>query len=166
MVMKKRMTALAVLGAGVVAVAIAASGSAQTSGGRTLHVFERDKGTTFKVLDRGPKIKHDILSVGDELIAMSPVFDQSRKRRIGLISFDCVTTKPGSKKFPEGEQLCSAAYRFKDGQLTTTGSLRDVGEPVEAVTGGTGAYEGAKGTFVSHRAKNEGGSVDTIKLLP
>ena len=148
---------------GIVAI-LSASGSAQVPGPTTLQVFEREKGSHFGVVDNPPKVKNERtfkFSVGDVVAFNSPIFDQSRATRLGSLSVQCTVTTPGT----DPRSVCVGAFSLKDGTITLTGTLK--GDPktvVVAITGGTGAYTGARGTMTSTTVK--GGAEDTITLLP
>ena len=75
----------------------------------------------------------------------------------------CIATRPG--KIAAATYACSGTFALNDGTITIAALQR--GEPTTqllAVTGGTGAYDGARGTIVSRTLKN--GTEDTITLLP
>ncbi len=164
--MKRLAIVLATAGAAIGTLAIlSASGSAQTPG-TTLRLFESEKGSKFGFVDNPPKIKnrrHAKVSVGDAFAFSSPIFDQSRATRLGTLSVQCTVTTPGTEA--KSESICVGAFRLNDGTIALTAPLK--GEPktvTVAITGGTGAYNGARGTLVSKNVK--GGSEDTITLLP
>lgn len=165
--MKRLAIVLATAGAamGVLAI-LSASGSAQAPAGTTLQLFERERGSSFGFVDNPPKIKNRRnarVSVGDVFAFSGPVFDQSRATRLGSLSVQCTVTKPGTEA--RSEAICVGAFRLRDGIIALTTSIK--GEPrtvTAAVTGGTGAYNGARGTLLSRTVK--GGSEDTITLLP
>jgi hypothetical protein len=101
--------------------------------------------------------------VGDVFAFNSPVFDQARTTRLGVLSVQCTVTRPGSEA--RNESICVGAFRLRDGMITLVTTIK--GDPrtvAAAVTGGTGAYSGARGTLVSTTVR--GGSEDTITLLP
>lgn len=78
-------------------------------------------------------------SVGDRIAYSDPVFDKANRTRLGRAMF--VNT------FQEGSNvLVAGAIRLRDGTITLAGTLRN-GEADIAVTGGTGAYAGWRGTY-------------------
>jgi hypothetical protein len=168
----KRFTPAAALAtaSAVVAVSIiAATAGGQAPEGRTLTLISVAKGATFGLADNPPKTTFTSegeprrLSVGDVETFSLPVTDQ-KGNRLGRINGHCVIVKPG--KAHNHEEYCAVAYRLKGGVITAaTGLLGDTGKVSAAVTGGTGAYEGARGSLISVTAKN-GNSTDTIHLLP
>ena len=78
-------------------------------------------------------------STGDQVIYSDPVFDAKNKKRLGRAMF--------ANTFQEGSNvLVAGAIRLRDGTITLAGTLLN-GAPSIAVTGGTGAYAGARGTY-------------------
>ncbi len=165
--MKRLAISLSTAGAAIATVAVlSAPGSAQDPGGTTLEVFERERGTSFGFVDNPPRAKNrrdQRVTVGDVFAFNSPVFDESRKTRLGALSVQCTVTRPG--KEAQSESVCSGAFRLRDGTIALTGTLK--GSPrtvVIPITGGTGEYNGARGTLRSTTVKN--GSVDVLEMLP
>ena len=165
--MKRLAIVLATAGAAIGVLAIlSASGSAQAPGTTTLQLFERERGSSFGFVDNPPKIKNRRnarVSVGDVFAFSSPVFDQSRATRLGTVSVQCTVTKPGTEA--RSESICVGAFQLKDGTIALTAPLK--GEPrtiTVAITGGTGAYAGARGTLQTTNVR--GGAEDVITLLP
>src|SRR4051812_39093004 len=91
---------------------MAASGSAQTPG-TTLQVFEAEKGSTFGFVDNPLKVKKNRVSVGDAFAFNSPVLDQARATRLGVLSVQCTATTPGKEK--QAETMCTGAFRSPTG---------------------------------------------------
>jgi hypothetical protein len=146
----------------VVLALMSTSGSAQTPG-TTIQLFESEKGASFGFVDNPPKSKNDRASVGDAFAFNSPVLDQARQTRLGNLSVQCTVTRPGKES--KAETACSGAVRLADGMITLSTSIKGNPKTVAAaVTGGTGAYNGARGSLTSTTV--EGGSEDTITLLP
>jgi hypothetical protein len=151
--------------AAAVALVLAANGSGQVAGARTIKLFEAPTGGTFGFVDNAPKTnrKDPHASIGDILAFSNPIFDESRTHRLGISSAQCIATRPG--KIAAATYACSGTFALNDGTITIAALQR--GEPTTqllAVTGGTGAYDGARGTIVSRTLKN--GTEDTITLLP
>lgn len=164
------MRSLAVVGvaAALVATVIATAGG-QTPQGRTLVLIELTKGATFGSVDNPPKstLTHERqpqrLSVGDLEVFSLPVADQQGHRH-GRLDGQCVATRPGTPRVHE--EFCTAAFRLNDGRISlATAQIGESSTFVAAVTGGTGAYEGARGTLTSIMSKS-GRSTDTLHLLP
>jgi hypothetical protein len=161
--MKRLAIVLLAAGATVAALALmSASGSAQTPG-TTLTLFERDRGSSFGFVDNRPRSKNDRVSVGDMFAFNSPIFDQARTTRLGVLSVQCTVTRPGKEL--RAESVCTGVFRLREGMITLATSIKGDPETVTAaVTGGTGAYNGARGSLTS-RSVN-GGSEDIVTLIP
>jgi hypothetical protein len=139
--------------------------SAQTPSGRTITVFEPRGGSTFGFVDNPPTTTRTrpSLSVGDSLAFGSRVLDASRTRRLGTSASQCTVTQPGG--LSTAVKTCFGTFALKGGTLAVATEIR--GEPntiVLAVTGGTGAYNGARGTMTSRLSSR--GSADTFVLMP
>ena len=148
-----------------VALVLAAGGSGQVSGARTIKLFEAPKGSTFGFVDNAPKTsrKDPHASIGDILAFSNPIFDGSRKHRLGVSSAQCIATRAG--RVASAIYTCSGTFALNDGTIAVAALQR--GEPTTqqlAVTGGTGAYDGARGTIVARMLKS--GTEDTIRPLP
>jgi hypothetical protein len=145
----------------VVLVVIPAGAQAPT----TLSFKEVNKGGTFKIVDVPPKRKnrHASPSVGDGFVFTNPL-KKSATTTAGTLHADCTVTK-GGKRFSSLIVLCDGAFKFANGTIyVSTLTKLTQKTTVGAVTGGDGAYAGARGTFESRTVK--GGSQDTINLLP
>jgi hypothetical protein len=79
--------------------------------------------------------------------------------------FATETVMAGSR-YPGVTNLIHAVFRFRDGQIVIDAVVdeRHPDKARAAITGGTGAYEGARGTFATHPGTN--GSTDEMLLLP
>jgi hypothetical protein len=151
--------------AATIALVLVAASSGHVSGARTIKLFEAPKGSSFGFVDNAPKTsrKDPHASIGDILAFSNPIFDASRTHRLGLSSAQCIATRPG--RIASATYTCSGTLALNDGTITIAALQR--GEPTTqqvAVTGGTGAYDGARGTIVSRMLKS--GTEDTITLLP
>lgn len=163
----KRLAAV-VAGAALLASVVVAGAGGQAPPGRTLVLTELAKGGRFGFVDNPPKVKRTKgraprLSVGDLLVFSSPIADQQGSR-VGRLHVQCVVSVPGTSR--TAEQVCTGVFRLKDGLIGVAAAL--AGEPTTVsaiVTGGTGAYEGARGTLTSVSHRN-GSSTDTLHLLP
>jgi hypothetical protein len=162
--MKKRFAILATAAAAATVVAgiLTTSGGAQEPGERTFKVIE-ERGGTFKLIDRAPKARNPgnpRLSVGDAFVYSSPLFNEA-KQRIGNIHVSCAVTRGGT--FGRARGQCNGTYDLRDGTLAISAVMRGV--PRIAVVGGTGAYEGARGS-ITFRELPRDRTEDTIHLLP
>lgn len=109
------------------------TGGAPTSALLTLTVIERAvSDTVVDVGDPGD-------SIGDTLAFGNPVFDQTNQQQVGQSQGSCVRVVIG--------QLweCSFTTILSDGQLSVQGPFSDTDTTILTITGGTGAYIGARG---------------------
>ena len=157
----KRVLLLVPVLAVMAAIVFATTGGAQTSGERTLKFVERGGKDAF--IDNPPRQtrRHPQPSVGDEFIFSSPMYDESGARA-GTVVFHCVIA-PGKSRTTD----CSGNAKLKDGTITVAGRASDSQTTVVAITGGTGAYEGARGsvTSVDRTSADNSPSDDTVHLL-
>jgi hypothetical protein len=99
-------------------------------------------------------------SVGDMLVFANGVFDSANKTQLGGDQGYCVRTIVGKS------WECFWTLTLKDGQITIEGPFKDEGDSLMTVTGGTGAYAGAKGSMKLHPRDAKGSSYDfTYDLL-
>ncbi|MDQ6777619.1 MAG: hypothetical protein M3071_15715 [Actinomycetota bacterium] len=142
------------------AVAVPAFTTAQTSGGaRRITVQEK---VVDVVKDDLPPKSESKVSLGDRLITRQSLFD-ANKKALGTLYTDCSGVGPTKPLF-DATLECSATYRFNDGQVVTSGATRlSRGEPIP-VTGGTGAYAGARGTVHTTQPATGFDSADLITI--
>jgi hypothetical protein len=166
------MRRLMLAGTASVAITFAAtpSGSAQDAGARTITFFQDGSGATTKFIDAAPKSptpklisKRFRFSPGDVLIATAPALDSTGGTRIGTL-YSRITIVVGGKlraSIASGDSVVN----LRDGQIVVAGAARvgDASQP-GAVTGGTGAYEGARGSAAA--TATDQGAETTIRLLP
>jgi allene oxide cyclase len=81
----------------------------------------------------------------------NPVFDAANKTQVATDNGTCVRTAVG-KAFE-----CVWTLTRSDGQITVEGPFFDTKESTLAITGGTGAYDEARGQMKLH-ARNEKGT--------
>jgi hypothetical protein len=155
---RKLILALALL-AGVVAI----SSALAASGGKA------PTGTTIKLLEdeaRGTRVPighHTGLAAGDEGVG-TRTLRTMQKKPIGQLNISCVTTRGGLNWI----QICTGVYTLPGGTLVgTTLDVPSQGPNTLhiAITGGTGRYEGARGS-VTGVGSGTGLATDTIHLLP
>jgi hypothetical protein len=151
---------LAVTVLGTVAVA---SGSAQRPGERTITLVGREG--SFHFLDNQPRqgsVEEEPPSAGDVFVGSEFLYTRSG-RRAGTLGFQCTVVVGGVRP----RVHCVGAYGLARGQLM--GQTVDAGRRGNvmeiAITGGTGAYRGARG-YVVTRQRRGGGTTETIHLLP
>jgi hypothetical protein len=149
--------------AGVLAtlVVMSTSGTAQTPGARTFTLSELERSATFRFIDNPPRSFRNgrgSVSPGDIATVRTPLADAT-KHRVGWLNAACIVTKPG-KTFARAVLQCDLGFELKDGHIAAAATVRgESRRQVSAITGGTGAYEGARGSVTSKRK-------DTFHLLP
>ena len=130
---------LAVLAA-TAGVALAQTGHGSTRPSGQIHVVLPSTGGHVEFFD----FNGDGLSLGDRLASVGPIVDESQTHRVGTSYLDCWVA--GAQLLDGSPYDCTNVLRFADGTINTQGldphGLSDV---FFAVTGGTGAYEGASG---------------------
>ncbi len=168
MIKRKRVIAgalaLAVAGFGVAACGSDDDATKLTQ--KTLTFTEQDT-DDFAFVDNAPKTTlgeqgPEKLSNGDQLAFRSNLLDGAKKR-VGTLDATCLITGAGDGTFEGASSTCHGTMTVPGGQLfvsvggkpfasdTTTG----------AISGGTGTYEGASGSFTS---VGEEDSKDTIHI--
>jgi hypothetical protein len=155
----------------VIAVITASGGSAQTPGERTIAFFEDGSSGTFAFIDNrphspvaNPDSPRARFSLGDQAAFSERLLDRAGGKPVGRV-FATQTVVAGSR-FPNVINLMHAVFRLQDGQIVIDAAV-DARHPEKvraAVTGGTGAYEGARGTFTTR--PGDTGNADQILLLP
>ena len=155
------LAAILALGALAAAALMGPGASAQSPAGRTITLTELEKGSTFKHV-RNTKTKSSRAnSLGDVIVFTYPLADAAGQV-VGKLHANCATTV-GARNFLKSSMTCSGVLVLRDGTLTFQAAFKVSASIVTgAVTGGTGAYANARGTFVSKEAR--GGSQDTITL--
>lgn len=151
---------------GLTALLVAVPATAAGTGTTTLTFKEPEKGSTFAVVDNAPvsKKKHGFptqFSPGDEIIFTNPL--EAESKIVGKIRVVCTaTTASSSKNFAGAGFICSGIAKIPGGTLIFAAELAE-GNTEGAITGGSGKYAGARGSFLSKEAK--GPSTVTITLL-
>lgn len=164
----KRILTLTAVAAITAAIVVAATGSAQTTGGRTVTLFAniaRERSTlvdnTPKSPSKNPESRRFRLSAGDELVNRTPVLDHKGGARIGT-SYAHAVVVDGTT-FGSARLQANIVLALRDGTIALAGLVGAAPRPL-AVVGGTGAYEGARGGATE---KETGGGAElTLRLLP
>ena len=152
-------TAMMVIGA-----IFAGAGGAQRLGEQTIVLVS--KPDVFKLVDSPPKSRANgnrvRISAGDYFVFTSQAFTSDTDKHVGTSQGFCVATD-GGPDLPDASFLCVGGFALVDGTITWTSAGK--GSLTLAVTGGTGAYEGVRGTVLSE-PQSDGTSLETIHLLP
>jgi hypothetical protein len=116
------------------------------------------KNSTVHALDLAPKGP----SQGDMRIITGPLFAPGGTRQIGRTDLFCTVTDPGNLAAPKLQQTeCLETFTLPGGTITAQGlhartALSAHALPfVDAVTGGTGKYLGARGDLRGATRGNE-----------
>lgn len=160
--MKRRaaLTVALVASAALVAV-FAGTVSADHPGSTTLTFVERNNQGTFEFVDVRPRSfrrGEPRISPGDMFLGSNPLYNAANTRRRGKLFFKC-TAIVGAKRFERATFQCEGTARLSNGTLAISVLLRG-GDPAGPVIGGTGAYEGASGSFSSDERRRI--AVDTF----
>jgi hypothetical protein len=159
-----RLGAVTIAGIGA-AVLYGSVASPQTpaASSRTIAFTEVENKTPCCIVDVAPKShgkREPMMSPGDQLVFSQKLRDPSG-RPIGTLYGDCsaITEAPLTR----GRFICDGVYSFTDGTMTATG-LGGVGAPtsIGAITGGTGAYANARGTFSSKTTRTGNDTLVTL----
>jgi hypothetical protein len=115
-----------------------------------------DKGRTLTVVGKTPENKVlDIgaqgTSQGDIRVTNAPLYDESGKERIGRFDLFCAITDPADEPSEKAHMAqCTKTFTLPGGQITVQGveaypNLSGLSPGVNAISGGTGKYEGVRG---------------------
>lgn len=162
-----------IIGAGLVAAATASaiavtSGTAQAPGERTLTFVERSSDTTRTLADVPPLTgKFGLVTSGDTLLFRNALLDAPGGTRLGRFEARCGFLHATST-FTGSRAICDGIYTLGGGTITASAAVTFNDKPITfAVTGGTGAYEGARGSgTTTARSARSPLSDTTIHLLP
>lgn len=125
----------------------------QTTHAEEIALVER--ATTDSVTDTGAKGD----SAGDLLTFANEVYDKDNKTKLGGDSGWCIRTVVGKS------WECFWTLQLDKGSITVHGPFLDAGDSVLAITGGTGAYAGAKGEMKLHARDSKGSEYDFVYSL-
>jgi hypothetical protein len=138
-------------------VVLAPAGAA--GGGRTYTVRTVKVQGSVWIPGGGKKMSPGHLSAGNRLFESESVRRDDGVK--GLFVATVMIASPGTVAAKHAVGLMRGVYRFRDGDIYVDGFVSFGGPSgTGVVVGGTGAYEGAGGTFTSTEAK------DVLRLLP
>jgi hypothetical protein len=146
---------------------LAAGGSAQAPGPRTLVFNEGQRGSTFKFVDNPPRSRGrtertTTISTGDMFVLTNPLINGAGQRS-GVLYATCVAARGG--RFDSAFLLCHGVAKLQDGDIALEVATRISDSITGSIVGGTGAYNGARGTFTSLGGAQRP-TTDTFELLP
>jgi hypothetical protein len=143
--------------------ALTAVGVAATSHSSAITFRLVERGDAFHFVDNPPLGgERQPPTMGDTFALVSSLWTRSGKRA-GTLRATCTVTAGG----PNGASTCYGTFGLKGGQLAGIATVRGEGRVTRiAIVGGTGDYEGARGSVISvSRGDNSRFSDDTIHLL-
>ena len=158
---------LAAVAATVVGVVAVTAGQADSPGERTIRLVE--KGGSFTFVDNPPtgNARTRLISAGDFSAGTVQLDDESGKR-VGSLQIVCIATVSG--KEVRARFQCNGTVSLADGTLAISAlQKRHADQDVThiSVIGGTGAYEGARGSVVQTPRPAAGNVTDdVIHLVP
>lgn len=162
----KRLALLTIVAATLATVAVATAGSAsgQAQGGRTIQLRESGGGLSAVDLPPRARSRKSPPSRGDMVVFTKRLVTPDAKAA-GTLHSVCVVTVP-RRSIETATMQCNGTIVLRDGTLAveTALAIGSANVATLAVTGGTGAYEGARGSMVS-RESGDGAAGDTIHLL-
>jgi allene oxide cyclase len=109
-----------------------------------------ERATSDAVTDTGAKGD----SAGDILTFNNEIYDAANASKLGTDNGWCVRTVPGKA------WECFWTLSVEKGQITVEGPFNDGQDSILAVTGGTGAFAGARGEMALHARDAQGTSFD------
>jgi allene oxide cyclase len=98
-------------------------------------------------------------TIGDILTFTNDVFDAGNTKKLGYDQGYCVRLAVGKA------WECHWSLMLGDGQIAVDGPFLDAGDSMLAVTGGTGAYSGARGEMTLHARDAKGSAYDFTYAL-
>ena len=162
--MKFKLAVVAALAAVTTLCVAGVAGAAKQAPGVTFHLVEKD--AAFHFVDNKPLGgPNEPPSIGDMFAFTSSLWTRGNKRA-GLLYASCIVTSGGKHAVSQ----CTGTFTLAGGQLALQTAIKDdrTGKPDHiAIVGGTGAYEGARGSVTSvSRSESSPFSDDTVHLLP
>jgi hypothetical protein len=127
----------------------------------TLHLVRKDVG--FNFVDNPPRQGFDAPQlIGDQIALTGDIFTRGGART-GTFDATCMTTRGGVN----ARQACYGFYSLKGGQLSGMAMVPgDNGDVHVAIVGGTGSYEGVRGSALEvSRGQNSNVTDLTIHLI-
>jgi hypothetical protein len=166
-VVMKRIALISMLTVAGMAITFVAVGGAQTTDGTTITLFQDVGHETNALVDNAPKSpttnpgsRRFRLSPGDELVAGTPIFDRRGGKRVGTLYARAQVVS--GRTFEKAVFQADATLVLGSDSIAFTGLVSPDERPF-AVIGGTGAYEGARGSATE--TEKAGGADLVIRLL-
>jgi hypothetical protein len=114
-----------------------------------------ERATTDTVTHTGTKGDN----AGDLLTFANEVYDKDNRTKLGVANGWCIRIVVGKS------WECFWTLQLEKGSITVHGPFLDAGDSVLAITGGTGAFGGAKGEMKLHARDAKGSEYDFVYSL-
>jgi len=124
-----------------------------SAGSTRLAVVER--AATDAITDTGAEGD----SPGDLLTFANEIYDEANEKLVGSNTGWCIRVVAGKS------WECFWTLSLGDGQIMVHGPFLDAGDSTLAITGGTGAYQGARGQMQLHARDAKGSAYDFVYEL-
>jgi hypothetical protein len=143
--------------AGAIVVLLTSAGSAQQS--QTHRIVLVQRGGEVRTIDNRPRSpRRGRISSGDQLAFTELVYDRDG-RRIGSLHGFCVETVGGRR----ARGPCTAIFGLTDGTIVVTGMATPRRNNfIFAVVGGTGLYDGMRGSGFTKNRPGSSEVADTV----
>jgi hypothetical protein len=145
------------------AAVLAPAGNADHPGSQTRTFVERNNLGTFRFVDLPPRSRGEgepSVSAGDVVVGSNWLYNEANERRVGRFFFQCRAILR-KRRFERVPFLCNGSFRLSRGRLFLEALVTFADDPiVGAITGGTGAFEGASGGITFDNRPRR--SVDTV----
>ncbi len=144
--MKRVLSATAVLVVAVIGVASSATAapSKAVAKGKTSTLRLVMKEVGFNYIDNPPRQGFDSPPLMGDQFAITSDLRTRSGAHAGIFEATCMVTRGG----PRPTSVCYGFYSLKGGQIAGMARVGDDRETHVAIVGGTGAYEGVKGSSV------------------
>jgi hypothetical protein len=136
---------------------LAGPAAADHPGSQTRTFVERNNLGSFEFVDNLPRSRgggeEPNVSPGDVVVGSNRLYDASNERRVGKFFFECTAVR-GGRRFGRIPFHCDGVFELRRGTIHFKALVRFNQDPiVGAITGGSGAFEGASGgvTFDNRR---------------
>lgn len=156
---------LTALGVAALASVLFATVSSAARGGKatgtTMHLVEHDLSFNFVPVVPGPR--HGREAKPGDVATFTNYLTTMKGQRVGHTYVSCTATTAGNNPALE----CQGTFKLPGGTLIGSALINsNTNAPQQiAILGGTGAYEGARGSILSV-SKSQNTSLDTVHLLP
>ena len=143
--MKRLLAGFALAGATLAFTIVSTSGSAAPPRDRSFTLIQRNSEEQFSLVDNPPRTLDDNHLTPGDLATLHQPLRRVSGRQVGAADVGCTATRGGT--FNHVRFACDGVYTLKRGTLMVEIRFLPNSQPTIAITGGTGAYEGASGSI-------------------